>query len=291
MGLSWNLAVFGVLATWAAGTASAGAALSFKDEGRTPTPFAFALAAILTVAGGAVALLGMQHPERIFNLLGNPAAAITQQVYAVIALLVCLILWAILAHRADDGVAPRWSAALVLLAGLATAFTVARRYLMPSMPLLDTWLWVAAGIGAALSMGTATVAAIDALRSEPTGIALSRKAFAGGTALSALGCIAYLASIQMAQGSGQTSGIQFDPTHPASGAAGALLDGGDLGMLWGCGMAVGTLMPLACSLVALLGSNKADGTGRVRVATCGIIAALCAVAGNLCLRGVVFGLL
>lgn len=159
MGLSWNLAAFGALALWAAGVSGTSAALSLKGEGRPSAPWVHIVAAVLLIAGAVAAVFGMQRPDRIFNLLGNPAAAITQQVYAAIALACALAAWAVIRIRL--GSEQRWLSVVELVLAAVLVVAVGRRFLIPSAPLLNTWLQLLAGIGFAAAAGALTVLALD----------------------------------------------------------------------------------------------------------------------------------
>lgn len=292
MGLTWNLAVFGVLVTWAAGTSAAGAALSLARGGGRGSAFpaSLALAALLVVAGTLVALLGMQHPERMVHLLANPAAAITQQIYALAVLLACIVVWFV-ARRRAEGEAPRWASALVLVTAIAAAAFVGRRYLVPSAALLNSWLWVAATLGSACCAGAATALAIEGVCAQraamqPEGVAHAATALVIGSALNLATAIAYTVFAQLSSAAAVTSGIRFDPTHPALSATKDLLGAGETALLWGVGTTVGAALPLLLGIAA-----QRLGKRPLARATCGVLGTICAAAGMLATRAVAFGLI
>lgn len=292
MGLTWNLAVFGVLVTWAAGTSAAGAALSLARGGGRGSAFPASLvfAASLVVVGALVALLGMQHPERMVHLLANPAAAITQQIYALAMLLACIAAWFVARRRAEGEVA-RWASALVLIAGIAATVLVGRRYLVPSAALLNSWLWVAATLGSACCTGAATFLSIEGVCArraamQPGGVTHATTAFVVSSTLNLATAIAYAAFVQLSSATAVTSGIRFDPTHPALSAAKDLLGADESALLWGVGVAVGAVPPLLLGIAAQhLGKHPLART------VCGTLGIICAVAGMLATRAVAFGLI
>ena len=280
MELQWPLILFTTLLAWAAGLFAAQCLWALKGEGsRAQMPALVASAALLAVGGIAV-FFHLEHWERIFNGFGHLTSGITQELIAIVALAVVMVVCFVYLRRpADETRMPAWLAVVGIIVSFVLVAVMGHSYMMASLPAWDSVLQVGSLIGAACGMGPATMALICAVRDEACDV--TARANIVGQCANVLFVVAYLVAMQATAGSCAAVEFWFDPTSPTMD----ITPDGSTSPFAGASLApaVVAVAAAAAGLASAL-AGKAKGDWKVWGAVC----AACVLVSALCLRAVFY---
>ena len=255
MELQWPLIVFTTLVAWSAGLFGAQALLALRGAAKKSQMVAWAASAVLLVVGGIAVFFHLEHWERIFNGFGHLTSGITQELIAIVVLAVVAVVYLVMMRKSDDGASvPKWLAGVAIAVCVVLVAVMAHSYTMAARPAWDSVLWILYVLGNSCVLGPATMALIMAVRGDdvkPIGLPALV-----GAALAAVTAIAFAAFLQASGGSFAEVGYYFDPTHPTKAMADvAGVVAAQAPLLWGGAVAVGGIVP---HVAAFLGRKSAN---------------------------------
>ena len=215
----WPLVLACTCLAWAAGLFASLGICAMRGEARRSLTPAWALTAVLLVAGGFGLVMRTQHWERLFNSFTHLASTMTQEFICIVVFALVAIAFLVTARR-NDGEPPAWACGLAVVVGAALAVCTGRALVIPSRPASDVAVSVLTVLSAACALGPAALALIAGIvRDEDAGHVgvLS----AAGAAVGAAGTIAALVYMHVtlaaaAAAKSQTVRYGFDPTSPTS---------------------------------------------------------------------------
>ena len=284
MELQWPLILFTTLTAWSVGVFGTQGVLALGGHAKKSQLTCLVTSIVLLAVGGIAVFFHLQHWERIFNGFGHITSGITQELIAIVVMVIVTVVYFVMLRKsADGGTVPKWCAWAAIVIAVVLACVCAHSYMMPARPAWNSVLEVLSIMGAACLLGPATVGVIMAVRGDDLA-ALGLPALAG-SALGALCTLAYAVFLQMSAGMFTSMGYYFDPTYPTK----AMVDmagtiGGQLPMLWVGAVIVGAVVPVAC---AFLAKRKGDAASWKLF---GAVALVAACAGAICLRVAFYGL-
>ena len=281
MELQWPLILFTTFVAWSAGLFGTQALLATGGHAKRSQLPAWVASAALLAVGGVAVFFHLEHWERIFNGFGHLTSGITQEFVAIVVLAVVAIAYLAAMRRSDDGATvPKWLCWVAVAVCVILVAAMAHSYTMAARPAWDSVLWILYVLGNACALGPCTMALIMALRGDdlaPVGLpALA------GAALAAAAAVAFAAFLQASGGSFAEVGYYFDPTRPTAGMADAASAvAAQAPLLWIGAVAVGGILPLAAAFM-----GRRSGSWRLW----GPVAIVCALIGAVCLRVVFYEL-
>ena len=284
MAVQWPLVIFTLFVSIGAGIFGVAGVLAGLGKGASVQAAATVAALVAVVIGGVASFVHLQHWDRAFNGFGNLSSGITQELVAIAVFVVLAVAYLVLSRR---GGAPAWAGWAAALVSAALVVVMANSYGMAARPVWDTpllWLYY---LSNAVLFGGLAVAALQGAKGEGGGLAL-KVALVGG-ALTAVALVGYLVYIPSTASMFSSVGNYFDPTHPTKAmtdpvaALSGFATGAQALPFWGGALALGAVAPLAVSLL----SAKREGASLAGMASVG---ALCAVAGAVCFRVVLYAL-
>ena len=275
MELQWPLIIFTTLVAWSAGLFASQSLMALRGAGKKSQMLAWICSAVLLAAGGIAVFFHLEHWERIFNGFGHLTSGITQELIAIVVLAVVAIVYLVMMRKSDDGASvPKWLAGVAIAVCVVLVAIMAHSYTMAARPAWDSLLWIAYVLGNACVLGPTTMALIMALKGDDLApIALPTLV---GAAVNTVTAVAFAVFLQTSAGSFSQVGYYFDPTHPTKAMADAAATvGSQAPLLWAGAVVVGALVPL---VAAFLGKKSGNWKLWAPVA---IVAAL---VGAICLR-------
>ena len=281
MELQWPLILFTTLVAWSAGLFGTQALLAAGGHAKRSQTPAWVASAALLAAGGVAVFFHLEHWERIFNGFGHLTSGITQELIAIVALAVVAVAYLAMMRRSEDGATvPKWLCWVAVAVCIVLVAVMAHSYTMAARPAWDSVLWILYVLGNACVLGPCTMALVmAAVGDEVVPVGLPALA---GAALATLATIAFAIFLQMSAGSFAEVGFYFDPTRPTAGMADAAsVVAAQAPLLWAGAVVLGGLAPLAAAFM-----GKKSGNWKVW----GAVAVACALAGAVCLRVVFYEL-
>ena len=118
MELQWPLILFTSLLAASAGVFAAQGIYALKHEAKTAQMPALICSLVLLVVGGIAVFFHLTHPDRIFNGFGHMTSGITQELLAIVFMVVIMVIYFIYLRRGDEGTVPAWVAILAIVAAL-----------------------------------------------------------------------------------------------------------------------------------------------------------------------------
>ncbi len=162
MELQWPLILFTSFLAASAGVFGAQGVYALKDKGQKAQTPALFISLILLIIGGIAVFLHLQHWERIFNGFGNPTSGITQELVAIVVMVIIMVIYFVYIRRtAGEIKIPKWVAILAIVVSVVLAAVCAHSYMMPSRPAWDGIVQLLSVVGAACGFGPAVVAALS----------------------------------------------------------------------------------------------------------------------------------
>ena len=281
MELQWPLILFTALVAWSAGLFGTQALLAAGGHAKRSQTPAWVASAALLAAGGIAVFFHLEHWERIFNGFGHLTSGITQELIAIVALAVVAVAYLAMMRRSEDGATvPKWLCWVAVAVCIVLVAVMAHSYTMAARPAWDSVLWILYVLGNACVLGPCTMALVmAAVGDEVVPVGLPALA---GAALATLATIAFAIFLQMSAGSFAEVGFYFDPTRPTAGMADAAsVVAAQAPLLWAGAVVIGGLVPLAAAFM-----GRRSGNWRLW----GAVAVACALAGAIALRVVFYEL-
>lgn len=283
MELHWPLILFTTFMAWSAGLFATQGVCALRGEGAKVQMKALIVSVVLLVVGGISVFFHLEHWERIFNGFGHLSSGITQELIAIVVMVVVMaIMFAYLRRTADDPHIPAWVSVLAIVTAVVLMVACGHSYMMAARPAWDNILETLSLVGAACILGPATFVLLMKKGEESGTVTLGLMA---GAALNFVFTLGYLISMSFAEYT-EFDSTYFDPTSPTA----AMLDvstispfSGDA--LWVSLLAiVGTLVALGAGVMGRSLSKKKELDWRVW----GGAALAGALVGAVCLRVVFY---
>ena len=276
MELQWPLILFTSFVCAGAGLVAIQGLYALLGKGKKGQVPATITALILVVVGGIAVFFHLTHPERIFNGFGHLTSGITQELIAIVLLVVVAIIFIIQARR-NESIA-KWAAIVGLIVGLGTILVCGLSYMMPSRPAWNSVMQICSLFGFGLAAGAGLMAFFDGDEADNafhfivnlvTGI------------LAVIGAGGFVASMNSAVSKYTDVGYHFDPNHPMAGLSDPSVyspfASGMAGYAWGA-----IILAALCLVLAIVGKV----TKKWKI--CGCLIAVCAIVGAILLRAVFF---
>lgn len=277
MELQWPLILFTTLTAWSVGVFGYLGVMALGGHAKKSQLPGLITSIVLLAVGGIAVFFHLQHWERIFNGFGHITSGITQELIAIVVMVVIAVAYFVMLRKSGDGTVPKWCAWAAIVISLVLAAVCAHSYMMPARPAWNNVLEVLSIVGGACLMGPATVAVIMAVRGDdmaPLGLPA-----VAGSVLGALCTVAYAAFLQMSGGLYSEMGNYYDPTHPTRAMVDTAATAGDQTLLiWLGAVIVGAVVPVVCCYLA---KRKGDAASWK---VFGAIALVAAVVGATLLR-------
>ena len=146
-----------------AGIFASQAALALKGEAKEAQMPSLIASFAALVIGGVAVLFHLAQPLHIFNGFGNPTSGITQELIAIVVLVVVMLVYFVMIRR-NDGDVPKWCAICAIAMAIVLDFVCAHSYMMASRPAWNSILQVLSVLGASCAIGPTAVAAIAEIK-------------------------------------------------------------------------------------------------------------------------------
>ncbi|MDR0500456.1 MAG: hypothetical protein LBG97_04330 [Coriobacteriales bacterium] len=285
MQIQWELILFTSLIAWSAGLFGTQALAAVFWRTKKIQLTSWIVAAVLLIGGGVAVFLHLKHWERIFNGFGHLTSGITQELIALVILVVVAIAYLVVMLRSvDKASVPKWLSILAVAVSVILVVVMAHSYMMVSRPAWDSFIWVAYVLGNSLVLGPATFVLVAAFAG---GIELKKvgKWLLIGSIANLLFAIAYAVFVQLVGSSFAEVGMYFDPNHPTKAMAdiNAIVDAQIL-LLWLGAVIIGSALPVIVAFVA----QKKNDIILWKVFACVIV--VCVIAGAIAMRVVFYNL-
>ena len=214
MELQWPLILFTTFMAWSAGLFATQGICALRGEGAKVQMKALIVSLILLVVGGIAVFFHLQHWERIFNGFGHLTSGITQELIAIVVMVVVMvIMFAYLRRTANDPHIPKWVSVLAIVTAIILVVACGHSYMMPSRPAWNSVFEVLSLVGAACILGPSTFILLMKKGEEGKTITMSVLV---GSIVNIVLAVAYLASMNFAEYT-EFDATYFDPTSPTSG--------------------------------------------------------------------------
>lgn len=287
MELQWPLILFTAFVAWSCGLFATQGVMTLKNaSAKTQLP-SLVVSFVFLVIGGIAVFFHLHHWERIFNGFGHLTSGITQELIAIVVMVVIMVVFFAFVRK-DAAKIPAWVAVAAIAISVITVAVSAHSYMMPSRPAWDSVLWVACMVGNACALGPLTFTALDAACDKAEG----EKALLGNVALvgSIVGAVAmlvYVASLATVGGAFEAIDYYYDPTEPmremvAASDVANIFAGEYAALLWLGIVVVGALVPVAAGFMAKRKPVSSN------LLTWGAVGAIAALVGTICVRCLFF---
>lgn len=206
------LVLFTSFLAWSVGAFVTQCVLSLKGEGKQLQIVVLLASVVLLAIGGIAVTFHLTHILNLFNGFGHITSGITQELIGIVALVVVMVLYFLMARRSEDGSMPAWLAVVGIVVSIILLVAMGHSYMMAARPAWDSVLQLLSLFGGACVLGPATVAVIAAIRGEdaPSLGVLN----VAGSVVNAVLTAAYLVAMGAASTTLQAFSYYFDPTHP-----------------------------------------------------------------------------
>lgn len=288
MEIQIELIAFTLFVCLSAGIFALQGALAFMGEGKKVQLPALVVSFVALVIGGIGSFLHLQHWERVFNGFGHLTSGITQELIAIVAFGIVVVVYFIMLRRSADGTVPKWCGILALAVSAVLVVVMSHSYNMAARPIWDTpLLWVYYLVNAALFGGFA-IMAIAAIRKDRTAVDLAVRVSLVGVIAQAVVVAGYLAFFALSAGSYTDVGYYFDPVHPnkavqdPAAALGSVATGSEAMLFWGGVVLVGMVIPAVMAIVARKKGSCAS------LAVYAGLALIAALIGGACFRVILY---
>lgn len=269
MSVQWPLLVFSVLLGVSSGMMIFAGIAELKGRFKQAR-FAFAILALVLVAvGGCASALHLGHPERALHILGNVNSGLSRELFAVGAMGIVTLIYAIVSKKGFDSAA-KVAGIAGLVVGVILPLVAGASYMMAARPIWDSFTLPLMYLGTGVGTGFLAAAAIAVHRCPSEDAPFAVRLALAGVAVMVVSMVAYIAWIGLAPLQDETRSI-------------ARLISGDLALaFWGGVVVVGMAAPLALGVLCV---KKADGGSPAAY----LWAALaCALVGGVALRVVMY---
>lgn len=280
MELQWPLILFTTFIAWSAGLFGAQGLYALRGEGAKAQMTALITSFVLLVIGGIAVFMHLQHWERIFNGFGHITSGITQELIAIVIMVIVMVLFLVYLRRGgEEAEIPSWLAILAIVVAAALMIVCAHSYMMPSRPAWDSIAQIGSILGAGCAFGAATMALLAALKDQA--VEYSGKVNVIGHAINAALTIVYVIALAASISAFDTVANWFDPTSPTRDITSAAT----------LSPFAGDALPFtACAIIAALVGMLAAYMGKKQAnwKTWGAVGAIAVFVAAICLRVVFY---
>ena len=212
MELQWPLILFTSFVAASAGLFAVQGCYALSGKGQKAQLPATIASIVLLAVGGIAVFFHLTHPDRIFNGFGHMTSGITQELIAIVIVLVLMVLFFVFARQ---GGIPKWLGILAIIGAMGLIAVMGHSYMVDSRPAWNSYLQPLSLIGIGWAFGAGAFAALDAAQEEDH--ALHGPMTLVCTALGAVCTAIYAFAMGGAANSFTSVGNYFDPTHPTYG--------------------------------------------------------------------------
>jgi len=258
-----------------AGIFASQAALALKGEAKEAQMPSLIASFAALVIGGVAVLFHLAQPLHIFNGFGNPTSGITQELIAIVVLVVVMLVYFVMIRR-NDGDVPKWCAICAIAMAIVLDFVCAHSYMMASRPAWNSILQVLSVLGASCAIGPTAVAAIAEIKKSDAP-AIGKIALVGAV-IGLATTLIYVVALAMSGGALTTMGTYIDPTNPT---ATIFTDAASVSPFAGAAL-VPTLVAIIASALAVVLAWLGKKKGNWKLY--GSAAAICALVAAIALR-------
>lgn len=212
MELQWPLILFTTFISASAGLFAAQGCYALAGEGRKAQLPALITSVVIMAIGGIAVFFHLSHPDRLFNGFGHITSGITQELIAIVATFVVMVIFVVYLRRSEENL-PKWLAWIAVLVSLVLFVVMGLSYMIPARPTWDSVPQPLSLIGSGFAMGIGIFAAPDAMRSQSAATCSGILALAS-SGLGSLTTICYAIAISACENTFVSVGYRYDPTHP-----------------------------------------------------------------------------
>ncbi len=277
MELQWPLILFTTLGAASAGVFATQGIYAILGKGQKAQLPALITSVVLLAVAGIAVFFHLQHWERIFNGFGHLSSGITQELIAIVVMVIVMVVYFAMLRR--EGQAPKWAGILAVVISAILVVIMGMSYMMAARPAWDNILQILSLIGYALAVGAGVFALLDASVQEDA--ELHGLYGLVGTIVNAVCTLGFVFMMSSAANSFTNVGNYFDPNHPTvpmSSATDYSPFSGDAMAFTVCAI----ILALAAVAFAVFGKQSKKWT------IAGAGTAVCALIGAALLRAVFF---
>lgn len=273
MAIQWPLLIFSVLLGVSSGAMIFAGIGEIKGRFKN-VRFILGVVAFAAVAvGGCASAFHLGHPERALHILGNMGSAFSRELFAVGAMAVVSLVYAVLAKKSFEDAAKVFGI-IGAVVGVVLPLVAGATYVMAARPVWDTFLLPVMFLGTGVGMGFLLACALVFMKGDEDDKRFALTLALAGVVVMAVAMVLYVAWIAMAPHADESRSIMR-------------LVAGDLALAFWLGVVVvGIVAPIA---VAVLVRKKLAANGAADSAAGMLWAAfVCAIAGNVALRVIMY---
>lgn len=273
MAIQWPLLIFSVLLGVSSGAMIFAGIGEIKGRFKN-VRFILGVVAFAAVAvGGCASAFHLGHPERALHILGNVGSAFSRELFAVGAMAVVSLVYAVLAKKSFEGAAKVFGI-IGAVVGVVLPLVAGATYVMAARPVWDTFLLPVMFLGTGVGMGFLLACALVFMKGDEDDKRFALTLALAGVVVMAVAMVLYVAWIAMAPHADESRSIMR-------------LVAGDLALAFWLGVVVvGIVAPIA---VVVLVRKKLAANGAADSAAGMLWAAFaCAIAGNVALRVIMY---
>ena len=285
METQWPLVLFTFFNCLAGGIFFAQGVLTLQGRGRAMQTPSCAAALVALAVGGLAVFMHLENPLRMLNGFGHITSGITIELIFVVLFALGLVLYWLMARRAEDGLAPKWCGVVAVVLSLALPFVTGESYLMPAIPAWNTLLLPAYYVVTTVLLGGLASLVIAAAAKCDDAVRTAAAIALVGSVASLVATIAYAVFIAGLGDQFTAMEYYFDPTLPdiamrdSSEVTGAIMAGAHAPVFWGCAVIVGCVVPAIASALVLAGKVSPK-----QLLVVAVVALVCAAAGTIAWR-------
>lgn len=243
MELQWPLILFTTFISASAGLFAAQGCYALAGEGRKAQLPALITSVVIMAIGGIAVFFHLTHPDRLLNGFGHITSGITQELIAIVATFVVMVIFFVYLRRSEEN-PPKWLAWIAVLVSLVLVVVMGHSYMMPARPTWDSVPQPLSLIGSGFAMGIGIFAAPDAMRSQSAATCSGILALAS-SGLGSLTTICYAIAMSACESTFVSVGYRYAPTHPTH----ALVDASDYSAFSGSSLSL-TIAAIVLALTA-----------------------------------------
>lgn len=273
MAIQWPLLIFSVLLGVSSGAMIFAGIGEIKGRFKN-VRFILGVVAFAAVAvGGCASAFHLGHPERALHILGNVGSAFSRELFAVGAMAVVSLVYAVLAKKSFEDAAKVFGI-IGAVVGVVLPLVAGATYVMAARPVWDTFLLPVMFLGTSVGMGFLLACALVFMKGDEDDKRFALTLALAGVVVMAVAMVLYVAWIAMAPHADESRSIMR-------------LVAGDLALAFWLGVVVvGIVAPIA---VVVLVRKKLAANGAADSAAGMLWAAfVCAIAGNVALRVIMY---
>lgn len=273
MAIQWPLLIFSVLLGVSSGAMIFAGIGEIKGRFKN-VRFILGVVAFAAVAvGGCASAFHLGHPERALHILGNMGSAFSRELFAVGAMAVVSLVYAVLAKKSFEDAAKVFGI-IGAVVGVVLPLVAGATYVMAARPVWDTFLLPVMFLGTGVGMGFLLACALVFMKGDEDDKRFALTLALAGVVVMAVAMVLYVAWIAMAPHADESRSIMR-------------LVAGDLALAFWLGVVVvGIVAPIA---VVVLVRKKLAANGAADSAAGMLWAAfVCAIAGNVALRVIMY---